>query len=603
MYRRPPGSALGFLDSGLGGSGELTRRLPARLAIGGLKRALRPAGVQGDLLVDLLVALLLALPWAGPAAAAAATIDLDADTDRTGAVEGSPAEESSEIDRSVLVLVNCDDDDRDGLPDHLDSVANGAADRDDLEPVILRRLPGALALRVRLRLGAAARGGAEAVRVLAAEGFEILGPTVGDEHTLSPDELLRLSAGDLTYFVEGLRFASTTTLEAHVAGGGRDRLRLEVAPFILLPHSEAALESFVARRPSVASHEFVRAFRSACRRIDLPSRVARSLDVWMQDEMQWGYSQTARQALPMVLHMHRGRPLQAYVRGLLAPGVGYFEAFPYPAEKNALDYGGNLEVTPAGPAHPVGRVYYGGRPSTDTALDTYERRKMHPRLQGFFRRQGVQRPIALTTDWLAVGHVDEIATFLPDRATGSFVLALASPKLALALLRKLPPETPLDSRYRSTFGLSTVGEMLERTYLLRSFEQYNLAVDAKLFGTDHLRPDSASTKQRLMAALDLPEDRIVELPVLFRNLGPDVWRASALTPNLVNVASFGELVLAPDPFLPAFRESAEERFAALGLGTVWLDDWREYHALLGNVHCALNERRRPFAEPWWELSP
>jgi protein-arginine deiminase len=551
----------------------------------------------------LLVVLLIALPMARSASAGDAAIDLDGDTDRTGVIEGSQGEEDSEADWTVLVLVNCDDDDRDGLPDHLDAVQNGGADRDDLEPVILRRLPGAEALRIHLSLRAAGQGGTEAVRVFADEGFEILGPTVGDEHVLSPAELARLSAGDLTFFVEGLRFASTAILEARIAGGGSDRLRLEVAPFVLLPHGEPALESFVARRPSVASHEFVRAFRGACRRIDLASRVARSLDVWMQDEMQWGYSETPRQSLPMVLHMHRGRPLEAYVRGLLAPGVGYFSAFAYPAQRNSLDYGGNLEVTPATQAHPLGRVYYGGRPSADTALDTYDRRKMHPRLQGFLRRQGVQAPVALTTDWLAVGHVDEIATFLPDRETGSFVLALASPKLALALLRRLPPETPLDSRYRSTFGLSTVGEMLERTYLLRSFEQYNLEIDAKLFGTDHLRPEPTSAKGRLMAALDLTEDRILELPVLFRNLGPSVWQASALTPNLVNVASLGELVLAPDPFLPPFRENAAESFAALGLEVEWLDDWREYHALLGNVHCATNERRRPFAAAWWEALP
>jgi protein-arginine deiminase len=557
-------------------------------------RALRP--------VVLLSALLTALP-AAPGAAADAAIDLDGDTDRTAVIEGSLDEEAAEASRSVLVLVNCDDDDRDGLPDQLDSVANGAADRDDLEPVVLRRLPGAENLRVRLRLSDPARRGEWAVRVLAAEGFEILGPTVGGEYALSPAELTRLSAGDLTLFIEGLRFASTATLEVRVAGRGKDRLRLEVAPFLLLPHTEAALESFVVRSPSAASGEFARAFRSACRRLDLGSRVAHSVDVWMRDEMQWGYSETPRQRLPMVLQMHRGRPLRAFVRELLAPGVGYFSAFRYPVEKNALDYGGNLEVTPATPGYPLGRVYFGGRPSRNTALDAYDRRKMHPRLQGFFRGQGVQTPIALTTDWLAVGHVDEIVTFLPDRKTGSFVLALASPKLALALLRELPPETPLDSRYRATFGLATVGEMLERTALLRSFERYNLEIDAKLFGTDHLHPDAASVKGRLMAALDLAEDRVLELPVLFHNLAPSVWSASALTPNLVNVATLGGLVLAPDPFLAAFRDSAGESFAALGLEAVWLDDWREYHALLGNVHCATNERRAPFAAPWWEVSP
>jgi protein-arginine deiminase len=537
---------------------------------------------------------------AASAAAARLAVDLDGDTDHSGRIDGSADEEAAESHRPVLLLANCDDDDRNGVADHQDRRVNGAGDLEDLEPVVLRRLEGArdLDVRLRLRLSKAAP-----VRVFGPSGDEILGPLAGGSYALTEADRERLEAGDLTFLIEGLRFGEEAVLTARVAkrdaslAPASDRLTLKVAPFVSLPHSQEALDAFVVRTFSVPSREFVSDFRAACRRSEVAPHVENSFDVWMQDEMQWGYTQTARATLPVVLHMHRQRPLQAYVRSLLAPDVGYFRAFDYPAEANSLDYGGNLEVTPPVEGFPLGRIYLGGTPSQDTAVDTFRSRRMHPRLQGFLRRQGMQAPIRLRTDWLTVGHVDEIVSFLPDRRNDSFVMVLASPRRGLEILRRLPPETPLHANYRATFGLTTVGQMFEKTYLLRSFEDYNLDIDARIFGTDPTQPEAGSVKRKLMEALGLPEERVIELPVLFYNLSAGVWQASAMTPNLVNVTSVGDLVLVGDPFFAELRAVAEEAFTALGLQAEWMDDWRVYHSQLGNVHCGTNEMRAPFVGP------
>ena len=74
-----------------------------------------------------------------PLAALSNPLDLDGDTDRTGAIEGTSGEEASEERASVIVLNNCDDDDEDGRADNRDIRLNGERDQDDLEPILLRR--------------------------------------------------------------------------------------------------------------------------------------------------------------------------------------------------------------------------------------------------------------------------------------------------------------------------------------------------------------------------------------------------------------------------------------------------------------------------------
>jgi|GEM_PF-6302045 len=64
--------------------------------------------------------------------------------------------------------------------------------------------------------------------------------------------------------------------------------------------------------------------------------------------------------------------------------------------------GGNYMVSPPTRAWPYGRIVLG------------HTRNFPCRLRNFFAAQRVQQPIVLDTDWLKVGHADEVITFVPD---------------------------------------------------------------------------------------------------------------------------------------------------------------------------------------------
>ena len=179
-------------------------------------------------------------------------------------------------------------------------------------------------------------------------------------------------------------------------------------------------------------------------------------------------------------------------------------------------------------------------------------------------------------------------------------LVLASPKLGLEILQALPANTPLDARYTFTYGPQTVGDLWNLTYLQRSFLDFNLDVDAKIFGTDHANPSPESVKGILKEALGITEDQIYEIPVVFGNADAAIWSAVAGSPGMVNLSSMGEFVLVPDPFIPEFRQAAEDVFTSLGLTTQWIDGWWVYHVGGGEVHCGSNEQREPFGRGWWK---
>ena len=65
-----------------------------------------------------------------------------------------------------------------------------------------------------------------------------------------------------------------------------------------------------------------------------------------------------------------------------------------------------------------------------------------PELRRFLHAQKVQSPVEIFTDWLAVGHVDEILSFVPADNDKGFKLLLASPSKARAVLRGLNETRP-----------------------------------------------------------------------------------------------------------------------------------------------------------------
>ena len=534
------------------------------------------------------------------------SLDLDCDCDRTGQVEGSAAEELVEDSQSAIVINNCDrDGGAGGGPDNGDSVINGNSDRSDLEPLILRRQTGLAGASIRLQISGNVGDGVpllQRVRVFGPDDVEVIGPGSGDSYTLSAQQVSQLATGDLTFLVEGLTFATSVDVTVSRDDAVEDRVRLEVAPFLLTPHVLPAKKNYVVEAGMPISQRYVQDFKAACNTAGVQAVVVHSGDIWMEDELTWGYTESPRVRMPVAMHMFRLRPLQAKIAELLGPDVGWFQPFSYPQNPPTdlhLNYGGNVEVTPPSSAHPFGCIYYGGHIEASTPQHTYFLREFDARLRAFFRRQVVQPVLELHTNWLAVGHIDELVSFVPN-SNGQGVLVASSPKRAYELLSQLNPNQPLDSRYALAFNVATVGDMFTKATLQQTMEEFNREVDRRIFGLDHCNPDPQSVVGMLLDQLNLPLSSVLEVPTVFTNEHPSTWAAVALTPGVVNLSSMGTYSLLPEPFLSTFKTETESVLQSVGQTPLWIDNWGLYHVNMGEVHCGSNELRAAFSKKWWE---
>lgn len=89
---------------------------------------------------------------------------------------------------------------------------------------------------------------------------------------------------------------------------------------------------------------------------------------------------------------------------------------PVPGQLGEDDDGGNIEVTPEG-------IPYIGSTST-------------PLLRAQIKKLTGREPLVLPTQWLYVGHVDEMLTFLPSRDACGSTLVFADPLEAINLMRQ-----------------------------------------------------------------------------------------------------------------------------------------------------------------------
>lgn len=538
-------------------------------------------------------------------------LDLDGDTDRTGKIEGSDREETLEKSHSVIVINNCDLDGKKNRssrfgpePDNFDDVVNGEKDRLDIEPVVLRRAVSLPDKPIRLVIERDSSDSVpvqKRVRVFGRNGREILGPiTRATSYTLTKDDLQLLRKDDLQFHIEGLSFATSVNLSVQVNDTVHDRLNIEVAPFIFTPNHLAARENYVVHTGSRLSARYVDEFERACNQAGVKAvAIERIPDVWIEDEISWGYTQSARQRLDLALHMLRLRQLMYAKSQILRPDLGWAPAFDYRGKYiSSLTSGGNVEVSPPTRRHKMGRLYYGSK----IKRGPYPSRGFTNEFRAFFERQAVQPPIELHTNWLLVGHIDEVVSCVP-RPSGGFALVVASPKKAYEILDEQDPNTPLHKNYAMEFYVRTVRDLYHIARRGKKLRRYNEDVDQIIFGYSHLQPGEDSIVGTLMRELDLDVDDIVEVPVVFVNEVEyaNTWGALALNPDLANLSSMGEYVLMGEQFFDPFKKYVEREFAEkIGVKVNWIDNWHLYHRGVGGVHCGSNERRRQFSSNWWE---
>jgi hypothetical protein len=486
------------------------------------------------------------------------------------------------------ILVNSNDSNTNQVPDNGGADANsvnGTSDVQDLGVLTLKAMPNLPDdLDVILRL---AGDDANRIRVFdkrATDGTAILGPGEPAEHTVDRDTI---KAGDITLGIEGIEYGGTSTVSLVLRKGTQDKAtypsRVEVAPLLLMANTESTeklmfcLTVTAPLHPGLNNNDFVSSLRTlfptAAFRIEIP-RADHSDDAFPQDALEVGYSRAGTRTMRVVLDLPSGPGLDGYPQKLWRahPSYGYCLRSDDPPGD---PLGGNIEVSPPVRGFPHGRIVVGS--DLQAGLKTFfKSQRAQAALRGAAREL-----IELDVAWLIVGHVDEVACFVPFPNAGQqdkpFKLVMGSLSKAIDVLRSRPDQEVVPSLIE---GNRTVAEILQ---LYWDENTQKLKGDAKTI-QDKLNANKALLAQ----GLGLAAGDIVEVPVLY-TLG--IPNARTAVPNAVNMQVVGNRVLVPEqwysPFADAIKGTQQNPgvLRQVGLTVEFLDD-RVYHVQDGDVHCA-----------------
>uniref|UniRef100_A0A8C5MT10 protein-arginine deiminase n=1 Tax=Leptobrachium leishanense TaxID=445787 RepID=A0A8C5MT10_9ANUR len=400
---------------------------------------------------------------------------------------------------------------------------------------------------------------------------------------------------EISFYVEGLQFP-----DADFDGLVYIKLSLEnskdnvslafrIAPWIMTPNTLKPLEVYVCSLPD--NQDFLKQIKAlvniAYCNLHICKEVTNRGDRWIQDEMEFGYTEAPHKRFPVVFDSPRNRGLKDFpFKQILGPDFGYVTKEPdNQHEINTLDSFGNLEVSPPvsvkGKEYPLGRILIGSGLTESNV-------RMNKIVQAFLAAQKVQEPVELYSYWLTVGHIDEFMSFVPAPDRKGFRLLLASPRECIELFKE---------KQKQGCGKAT---MFGGTW-----EEGSFSIGAvRLAVTECVDMNRKILKKEL----GLTEDDIIDVPMLYHKEHPK-GGADSYFPNMVNMLVLGKYLGIPKPFGPlvngrcCLEEKVQNLLEPLGLKCIFIDDFESYHLLLGEVHCGTNTLRKPFTKKWWELRP
>ena len=488
--------------------------------------------------------------------------------------------------RGAVFMFNNDSDQGGGRQDCADRKVNGPADLLDLAPVVIGRLPGAAdGDRLRVSLSESAR---PFVNIFYKNGgdYIFIENEAGQE---LPARLLK--DGDVELRVEANSYAfpgwdGTVDIAAVLQGKDgalEDSVRLKVAPFVMLSAVRKAERIYVRDYPG-KNEAFIRSLKDVTSKLGIELKIVGPesypvWEVWLQDIMEIGFSQTPLQGQHVVFKSNRGRPLDDMPeKEMLGPDHGWFKWSAQIPETSTgrggdswLDWYGNLEVTPPLPGKPLGRIFYGYNKQTG--------RSLNPEIAAMLEAQGVQAPlIKIHTGWLLIKHVDEVFNFVPAKGGMGFRLLVPDAQTTFRLLDQWVSEgkggLPLLKGLRPNATVSS------------------LAADGPLrdFNLKLQKEEIEFSIDEMMTAAGLAEADLIRIPALFV---PEGKFAPALMPNMVNSVHMNGHQLMADPRGPVdgekdlIQEYVRGLLGKEGIEVHFVDDF-VYHKWSGNVHCGTN---------------
>jgi len=546
--------------------------------------------------------------------------DIDVDADRDGVVNNTPSDDDNEAawstTRGAVYYYNVDDDDNNNSEDALDGIVNGANDALDLARVIVRSYNQAPTDGTAvIAVDTAAQGRVRIFR-------ESPPGTWTSVYSTEPDFTLPIAdviAGDVTLGIEantriGPSWNGRVTLTFEIRDNmaavlGSDVVLLRCAPWLMSTNLWPAQEAHVV---NVGSNNL--AFRtttsSVCATagttyIEAPG-ASYSNDRWIQDSSEDGtillpVSGSPRRRIPNVLQLARWRPIDAWcVNNLFNPDFDLTRRFD--SNTSSMNYGGNLEITGPLTGWPWGRIIVGGGTSPPLGGGAPVTRRMVLAYRDYFNALALQGPyVEISTEWLAVGHVDEIVQVIPAPATPrGWAIMLSSPDQAKTILETVQAGGggSLLVFAGRTGWQTTVDAILADAPLMA----LNAEVQTRIDGV----------RSVLQTQLGLSPMEIINVPTLFESAGGGT--GVAYNPGVVNFVVLptagATQIIVPDPEgpdQPTDQWQAATTAAIVPLGTMakpnvitYVDVFFSYHTLMGEAHCGVNWVRTPPAEDWWD---
>jgi protein-arginine deiminase len=546
--------------------------------------------------------------------------ELDVDANRNGVVADDPLEDQWNQTHGAVFYFNLDDDNGNSNEDHKDAV-KAPEDVIDLARMRVRNtylVPSVTTATIKLNTEAQ---GNVRVYQLKAGAWSVL-YTGGADFTIP---IADLQAADVMLGVEGRSRLSPMwdgyvdfTLEIRDAAAAlhsSDVVRMRQAPPLFATNLWEPTELHVVSDPTGTANNtaFITSLTAVTGAAGITLRVAPgatyNYDRWIQDSSEPAVvllpDAGGKRVVDEVFQCYRLRPIDAWCRAnLLGPDFGFQERFG--ALNTSLNYGGNIEVVPPHNGRAWGRVMIGGGNGPFVGTSTPATEYMDNANRQYFDANALQGThVQVTTEWLAVGHVDEYTMFIPAPNTArGYVCLIASPMRA----------------WNQLVALNGTGGGALQVFPGRTTYSWQTTVGAivgdaalgTLQGQVQTRIDQG--RSEIKAATGLTDADFIELPVLFEHVGGG-WLA-AYNPGVVNLvclpaANGTTYLVIPDPEGPnpgtgdIWKLDIQAQLAPLQTAgnpydITFTDVFYSYHDLLGEAHCGTNTVRTPPNEDWWD---
>ncbi|SMF48875.1 protein-arginine deiminase family protein [Pseudobacteriovorax antillogorgiicola] len=417
-------------------------------------------------------------------------------------------------------------------------------------------------------------------------GTLILGKGSKPSHSIKYDEIggIDVEFGEFNT----KEVISISHLNANGESIGKGSLTLRSAPLILNHHLQPSEHVYALE--TEGNEALIEAYKSVLKTKFTPLSGTRYQDdVWVQDEIEFATSiDPSGKRQDIIVDSIRDRGLAPLAKDISTKQT-VVRTWGLPSTATTFDSFGNLEASPPvtvdGVNYPFGRIYYGANDNPSESLSEL--------LAEALSAQVVQKPFAIDTSWLCVGHVDEFSTFVPDtNSPKGFKLLISDINEAYKLLEAMSADTMLP-QYARDFGYENVEAILDDQALRTLNENLQENILDQIVGT-------------FKKELGLDDTDIIKVPSLFEDELCGDGAHGALIPGMVNLVVADDEegatnLFIPDPFIraeltdqasdPFIKDLTEKLPSDLDLHFV--DDWTVYHMGMGEIHCGTNVKRTP----------